>query len=197
MSSHYDQVLTELKLRTEKLARKYIPMLYKILSEEERLSTEECRAKLQHDCSKIWAEDTIRKHLPAEAKSAVKRKAGKISAKVRKDRREKEFLDVNANNVGQSSVILGIESGGNNSVGFDPTENGSVWQKEQESQTFHDSGINLTFKLSLPDDDVWHHIINHHLESRNGSPFWITGVINTVTKKIVSTSIDCHHTNLQ
>jgi hypothetical protein len=196
MNSHYDQVLTELTLRTEKLARKYIPLLYKILSEEERLSPEDCRAKLQHDCDKIWAKDTIRKHLPAEAKDAVKRKAGKISASVKKERREKEYLASNVSNLGQSSIILGVENDSDNSVGFGPTENGSIWHKDQESQTIHGSDINLTFRLSLLDDDVWHHMIHHHFDSEKGSLLWISGVINTETRKIVSASIDCHSTDL-
>jgi hypothetical protein len=196
LSSHYEIVLAELKLKREKLAKKYIPKLYRILRNEEHLPSEECRAKVQRDCGDMWAEDTIRKHLPAEAKNEVRRKAGKISAEVRKKQRNEESSSANVSDAGQSSLILRTNSDGDNFAGSNPTESGSVGRKEQESKTFHDSDANLTFKLSLLDDDVWHHIINHHLESGKGSLLWITGVINTETRKIVSASIDCHSTNL-
>jgi hypothetical protein len=196
LSSHYEIVLAELKLKREKLAKKYIPKLYRILRNEEHLPSEECRAKVQRDCGDMWAEDTIRKHLPAEAKNEVRRRAGKISAEVKKRQRDKESLSTNVGNFGESSFVLRTNGDGDNFVGLNPTENGSVGRKEQESRTFRDSDTHLTFKLSLLDNDVWDHMVDHHIGRGKGSLLWITGVINTQTRKIVSASIDCHSSNL-
>lgn len=132
MRSQYEIVLAELKLKREKLAKKYVPRLYMILRNEEHLPSEECRAKVQRDCGEMWAEDTIRKHLPAEAKNEVRRKAGKISAEIRKKQRNEESLSANVNAAGQSSLILRTD--GDNFAGSNPTENGSVRRKEQESR---------------------------------------------------------------
>lgn len=132
MKSHYEQVLTELKLTTRKLAKKYIPELYNILSNEEKLPHENCYAKVLQDCTKIWAEDTVRKCIPAEAKNVTKRKAGRMSAAVRERQRKNESLALNVNNAGQCSVIRGTDSSGDNSAGLNPTENGSAGRKEQQ-----------------------------------------------------------------
>lgn len=113
----------------EKLAKKYIPQLYNILRNEHKLSPEDSYAKVQQDCDKIWAEDTVRKHIPDEAKNVIKRKAGKISSGIKKQRKN-ESLDLNMNNAGQCSVVRGTDSA-DVSAGSNPTENGSVGRKEQ------------------------------------------------------------------
>ncbi len=161
MLSHYRQVLDELREKTKKLASKYITELYFILREEEHLSHEVSRAKIESDCSGIWSEDTIRKYLPPEAKDKTKRKAGKISAEVKKRKKAKEAniekeeeeakpLIVNSGmydsgSSSQTSVLIDGRGGcrdtsgddnNDNSVGMNPTENGSIGQKKQESCTF-------------------------------------------------------------
>jgi hypothetical protein len=153
-------VLDQLRERNRKLASEYINELYLILREEEHLGPEECRAKIESDCRDIWSEDTIRKYLPPEAKNKTKRKAGKISAEVKKRRKAKEAkleeekkeaqpLIVNSgisgsgSSSGQTSVLIDNGGGGtsdrdndDNSVGMKPTGNGSVGQREQKSSTF-------------------------------------------------------------
>lgn len=142
--SHYEQVLEEVRKKKEMLASEHIPELYLILRDEERLSPEECRAKIEDDCSDIWTEDTIRKYLPPETKSATKRKAGKISAEVKKkkERKDLKLLAATASNSGQSSAVLDSDrdrdNNGCNSVETNPTETGFVGQKEQESRTFQE-----------------------------------------------------------
>lgn len=141
---HYEEVLEELKSESSKLAKAYVPKLYDILREEELLSSEDSRAKVERDCEKIWALDTIRKYLPPEAKNAVKRKAGKISVDVKKKRKEKKqqpklLAAAIATQGGQYTMRLcskGDDEINDYSVGMNPTENGSVWQKEQELGAF-------------------------------------------------------------
>lgn len=130
--SHYQRVLDELRRRTDKLASEYIPELYYILKDEEKRPPEDCRAIIERDCGGMWSEDTIRKYLPPETKNATKRKAGTISAEVKKKKKERKQAakPLVANASGQFSVI--IDSG--NSVEINPTENGSVGQREQESE---------------------------------------------------------------
>jgi hypothetical protein len=134
--SHYEQVLHELRNKTDKLGSDYIPKLYNILRDEKGLSPEECRTKIEHDCSDIWAEDTIRKYLPPEAKNAMKRKAGRISAEVKREKKKAKLLVANASDSGQFSALVDSENG--NPVGINPTENGSIWQTEQGSSAFQE-----------------------------------------------------------
>lgn len=145
MLTHYQQVLDELREKNRKLASEYINELYLILKEEESLSPEECRSKIESDCSDIWSEDTIRKYLPPEAKNKTKRKAGKISAELKKLKKAKEravkeeakpLVVVNSgsrSSSGQMSALISSCSSNSrhdigNSVGFIPTENASVGQ---------------------------------------------------------------------
>ena len=53
--SHYDDVLSELKDKGEKLAIRYVTELYIILRDEEKLQPEDCRAKIEHDCLDLWS----------------------------------------------------------------------------------------------------------------------------------------------
>jgi hypothetical protein len=155
--SHYQQVLDELREKNRKLASKYINELYYILNEEEHLTPVQCRSKIESDCSDIWSKDTIRKYLPLEAKNETKRKAGKISAEIKKRRKAKEarvekeakplIVNSSINDSGgssdQTSVLIDDRGSGtsdrdnnDNSVGMNPTENGSVRQKGQGSSSF-------------------------------------------------------------
>ena len=157
MLSHYQQVLDELREKTRKLAGEYITELYVILREEENCSPEECRAKIESDCSDIWSKDTIRKYLPPEAKNATKGKAGKISAEVKRRKAKEARVEEEANplivnsgindNSGSSSNQTSVlidgrgrrtsgDNNNDNSVGMNPTENGFVGQRKQESHTF-------------------------------------------------------------
>ena len=90
--SHYNDVLEELKKKKEKLASEYITKMYIILRDEECRPPEECRAKIESDCSDIWSEDTIRRYLPIEVKNTAKRKAGKISAEVKKKKANEAMI---------------------------------------------------------------------------------------------------------
>ena len=151
--SHYNDVLEELKKKKEKLASEYITKMYIILRDEECRPPEECRAKIESDCSDIWSEDTIRRYLPIEVKNTAKRKAGKISAEVKKKKAKeaammKEAKPLVVNSGSRSSSCHISSSIGNfssnsshdssNSVGMDPTENASVRQKKQGSTAFQE-----------------------------------------------------------
>jgi hypothetical protein len=49
-SSHYDEVLEDLRQKGQKLANQYIVELYTILRDEEKLPPEDCRARIERDC---------------------------------------------------------------------------------------------------------------------------------------------------
>jgi hypothetical protein len=116
--SHYDDVLDELRQKGQKLANQYIVELYTILRDEEKLATDECRAKIEHDCLDLWSKATIRKYLPTE-----KQKAGKIGGESKKDKKKKKAMLLVAQNENGARINL--------------AENDSNSQKEQESDTFH------------------------------------------------------------
>jgi hypothetical protein len=124
VNSHYEQVLEELKAKIRRLASEYIIELYYILRNEEKYSSDDCRTRITNDCSDIWTKSTIEKYLPQEAKNVAKRKAGLISAQVKKKRERKgtEIL-----------VAVGEDDLHPTSVEMDSTENSSNWQEKQES----------------------------------------------------------------
>src|SRR5215208_2409984 len=83
-SSHYDEVLNELRQKGERLANQYIVELYNILRDEEKMLPEDCRDKIEHDCVDLWSKATIRKFLPPESKDPKKRQAGKMGGEEKK-----------------------------------------------------------------------------------------------------------------
>jgi hypothetical protein len=83
--SHYDDVLQELRHKGQILANKYLVELYNILRDEEKLSPQDCRSKIEHDCIDLWSKATIRKYLSPEAKDTKKQKAGKLGGEKKKE----------------------------------------------------------------------------------------------------------------
>ena len=122
--SHYDDVLEELRQKGQKLANQYIVELYIILTDEEKLSPEDCRAKIEHDCLDLWSKATIRKYLPSESKDPKKQLAGKIAAENKKKEKRKAILQLTQSENGGARINL--------------TENDFFSQNEEESRTFHD-----------------------------------------------------------
>jgi hypothetical protein len=86
-NKHYNELLKELKEKGKKLADQYIPNLYIILRDEEKIPPEDCRAKIEHDCLDLWSRATIRKYLPPEAMNPKKQIAGKVSTAEKKKRK--------------------------------------------------------------------------------------------------------------
>lgn len=93
--SRYDEVLDEARKKGELIANKYIFELYNILRDEENLQPEDCRAKIEHDCSDLWSKATIRKFLPEEAKNPKKSKAGKLGGRTEEEIRERRQSAIN------------------------------------------------------------------------------------------------------
>lgn len=122
--TRYEDVLAELREKGSMLANKYIVELYNILSDEEKLPPEDCRAMIEHDCVDLWSKATIRKYLPPEAKDPKKQKAGKIGgeSKSNKDKNKSSML------------LIAVSTSG---AGTNLAENDPVSQNEQESRTFH------------------------------------------------------------
>ena len=118
--SHYDDILLELRQKGQMLANKYIAELYNILREEEKLTPEDSRSKIEHDCIDLWSKATIRKYLPSETKDIKKQNAGRVGGET-KNRKDKPLL-----------IVTAAENGARINL----AENDSFSQKEQESSTF-------------------------------------------------------------
>lgn len=130
--SRYDEVLDEARKKGELIANKYIFELYNTLRDEENLQPEDCRAKIEHDCSDLWSKATIRKFLPEEAKNPKKSKAGKLGAEQRKEsEREGRVLLIEQTTAGSD-----IETT-NSDARINLAESDSVRQEEKESRRFH------------------------------------------------------------
>jgi hypothetical protein len=81
--AHYDDVLSELKLKGFLIATQYIVELYNILRREEKLSPADCRANIEYDCIDLGSKARITKFMPPEAKDTKKQKAGMIGGESR------------------------------------------------------------------------------------------------------------------
>jgi hypothetical protein len=132
--SHYEEVLKEAKEKQEKLAVQYIPELYYILLDEEKLQPEDCRARIERDCLDLWSRATIRKYLPPEAVNPEKQMAGKIGAKAKK-RKQKILVSTDGTTeVEESCPVIQMEQ---DSARTNLAEIDSVNQNEEESKSFH------------------------------------------------------------
>jgi hypothetical protein len=140
-SSHYDQVLNELRQKGERLANQYIVELYIILRDEEKMPPEDCRDKIEHDCENLWSKATIRKYLPPESKDPKKRLAGKIGGDEKK-KKATLLLVAQQNAVGEEGARTAL------------AENDSDNQNKQESQTFHNQ-LNQQLEARQPTQELY------------------------------------------
>jgi phage-related minor tail protein len=137
-SSHYDEVLNQLRQKGEKLANQYIVELYIILRDEEKMPPEDCRDKIESDCVDLWSKATIRKYLPPEAKDPKKCKAGKMGGE---NKKKAMLLLVQQNAEGQGArTVL--------------AENDSYEQNKQESQTFLNE-LNQQLEARKPTQELY------------------------------------------
>jgi hypothetical protein len=137
MSSHYDDILNELRQKGERLANQYIVELYNILRDEEKMPPEDCRDKIEHDCIDLWSKATIRKYLPPESKDSKKRQAGKMGGD-----RKKAMLLLAQQNTAQEGARTVL------------AENDSYEENKQESQTFHNQ-LNQQLEARQPTHELY------------------------------------------
>jgi hypothetical protein len=136
-SSHYDDILNELRQKGERLANQYIFELYNILRDEEKMPPEDCRDKIEHDCMDHWSKATIRKYLPPESKDPKKRQAGKIGGE-----QKKKAILLLAQNTAEGSARTVL------------AENDSYDKNKQESQTFHNQ-LNQQLEVREPTQELY------------------------------------------
>jgi hypothetical protein len=135
-TSHYDDVLNELRQKGERLANQYIVELYNILRDEEKMPPEDCRDKIEHDCVDLWSKATIRKYLPPEAKDPKKRQAGKMGGE-----QKKKAMLLMAENTEQGARI-------------NLAEDDSYQQNKQESDTFLNK-LNQQLEARQPTQELY------------------------------------------
>jgi hypothetical protein len=140
MTSHYNEVLNELRQKGERLANQYIVELYNILRDEEKMPPEDCRDKIESDCEDLWSRATIRKYLPPESKDPKKRQAGKMGGE---NKKKAMLLLVAQQNTGEGE-------GARTAL----AENDSYEQNKQESQTFHNQ-LNQQLEVRQPTQELY------------------------------------------
>jgi hypothetical protein len=150
--SHYDDVLNELRQKGEKLANQYIVELYNILRDEEKMSPEDCRDKIEHDCVDQWSRATIRKYLPPESKDPKKRQAGKMGGE-EKNKKKAMLLLVAQQTTGEGEGARTVLA-----------ENDSDNQNKQESLTFHKE-LNQQLEARQPTQELYD--ISKMLDDKN------------------------------
>lgn len=73
-AGQYNRLLAQavqLGKRHEAKARHFVPRMYRILVEKERLSPRDAAERMYKDLAGVWQKDTIRRLLPAEAKNRL------------------------------------------------------------------------------------------------------------------------------
>jgi hypothetical protein len=141
-SSHYDEVLNELRQKGERLANQYIVELYIILRDEEKMPPEDCRDKIEHDCVDQWSRATIRKYLPPEAKDLKKRQAGKMGGEEKKKKKKVMLLLAQQNTAEGEGARINL------------AEDDSYEQNKQESQTFYNQ-LNQQLEARKPTQELY------------------------------------------
>jgi hypothetical protein len=139
-TSHYDEVLNELRQKGEKLANQYIVELYIILRDEEKMPPEDCRDKIESDCVDLWSKATIRKYLPPESKDPKKRQAGKMGGE---NKKKAMLILVAEQNTGEGEGARTILA-----------ENDLDNQNKQESETFHNQ-LNQQLEARQPTQELY------------------------------------------
>ena len=83
----YDDLLEEAKSKAAayiSTAKAYIPMMYNaLIKENQNISPEDARDRIEKDCVGIWSKRTILDALPDEAKNREKQKSGRLGQKKR------------------------------------------------------------------------------------------------------------------
>ena len=84
--SKYNDLLKEIRTRAEgffrSTANEYIPKMYLALrNENQNLTPEDARDRIEKDCVNIWSKRTILDALPDEVKDLKKQKAGRLGQK--------------------------------------------------------------------------------------------------------------------
>lgn len=82
MTSQYDTLLAEAKLRGSGLAKELIPRLYKELVEVEKLDPKDAGERIKKDLVDTWSPVTIRTNLPEEAKHMEKDRTEKPHSQI-------------------------------------------------------------------------------------------------------------------
>jgi hypothetical protein len=84
----YDDLLEEAKSKAAayiSTAKLYIPKMYNaLMKENQNISPEDARDRIEKDCIGIWSKRTILDALPDEAKNREKQKSGRLGQKKRK-----------------------------------------------------------------------------------------------------------------
>ena len=86
LTPSYAELLAEVRTKVDAFltstANEYVPKMYQALrNENQDISAQDARQRIQKDCACIWRRRTILYALPDEAKDPKKQKAGRLSQK--------------------------------------------------------------------------------------------------------------------
>ena len=193
--TEYDKLLNEARAKTEAFskltAKEYIPKMYCALRNESRtLTPEDARDRIEKDCVNIWSKRTILDALPDEAKDSEKQKAGRlgqkeansaaVSAAPEKKKEEQIIIDTQGKPIENAIITQPIN-----------TTKATVADSFQTSHS-QDNDDLLHFEFFIPSIDVQYHIFTPPDEGgdiEDKDQFWINGVLDKRTGKVISASI--------
>jgi hypothetical protein len=194
----YNELLKEIRTKAEgffrSTANEYIPKMYWALrNENQNLTPEDARDRIEKDCVGIWSKRTILDALPDEAKDLKKQKAGRLSQK------EANSAAVSAAPEKKEEEEIMIDTQGkpiDNSIQAQTTTKATVADSFQTSHNNEDQLQNndddlLHFEFSLPSPDVEKYIFTPPDEwgDKGEDQFWINGVLDKRSGKVISATI--------
>jgi hypothetical protein len=186
----YNELLKEIRTKAEAFrsstAREYIPKMYQALRDENpSLTPEDARDRIEKDCIGIWSKRTILDAIPDEAKDLEKQKAGRLSQK------EANSAAVSAAPEKKKEEEIMIDTEGRV---IEDNVSPSTRTLMSASNSPASSGNNrsddlLDFELSLPFKDIWRHVFARPKEGESTDDFWVKGVLDKRTGKVISATI--------
>ena len=184
----YDDLLEEAKSKAAvfiSTAKRYIPKMYDaLMKENQNISPEDARDRIEKDCVGIWSKRTILDALPDEAKNREKQKSGRLGQKKR------NFAAVSAAPEPETPAII-IDTNGRpiNGAIDESSEYGSKRQVKAKTKECpncqHDY---LEFKLSVPFVPLLGHMLRAFESNKDmdrASFVHYVGKLNVQTREVV------------
>jgi len=182
----YDDLLEEAKSKAAvyiSTAKRYIPKMYDaLMKENQNISPEDARDRIEKDCVGIWSKRTILDALPDEAKNREKQKSGRLGQKKR------NFAAVSAApELGTPAIIIGTNGRPINGAIDELSEYGrQVKAKTKDCPNCQDDY--LEFKLSVPFVPLLGHMLRTFESNQDmdrASLVHYVGKLNVQTRKVV------------
>ena len=190
LTPSYAELLAEVRTKVDAFltstANEYIPKMYQALrNENQDISAQDARQRIQKDCACIWRRRTILYALPDEAKDPKKQKAGRLSQKKAKSA---AFSAAPSSYTKDIQVI--ISATGRTIENHKPVIDASLTDVTREDKSRSQNIDLLQFEFSLSSKDLWRSMIVREVEEATKEDrIWFNGVLDKHTGEVIFANI--------